>query len=66
MKNLTKISREGLKSVTGGTKEGCPGPGSPFYRPYDSQEQCENATGKICYFLEQGYCFNEGWFADLL
>ncbi|GEN73934.1 MULTISPECIES: bacteriocin-like protein [Chryseobacterium] len=66
MKNLKKISREGLKSVKGGTKEGCPGPGSPLYHPYATQEQCETATGKTCFYSEESYCFPAGWNADLL
>lgn len=61
MKNLKTISREGLKLVKGGTKEGCPGPNSPLYHSYPSQEQCENATGNSCYFSEESYCFPQGW-----
>lgn len=61
MKNLQKISRENLKSVKGGTKEGCPGPKSPRYRPYATQEQCETATGTICEYSEESYCFPAGW-----
>jgi len=66
MKNSRKLSRENLKSVKGGTKEGCPGPGHPKYRPYASQEQCELATGLPCYYSEDSYCFPAGWNADLL
>ncbi|MFP3595651.1 bacteriocin-like protein [Chryseobacterium sp. SIMBA_029] len=66
MKNLRNISREALKSVKGGTKEGCPGPKSPFYHPYATQEQCENATGKTCSYSEESNCFPAGWNADLI
>ena len=61
MKNLTKISRENLKSVKGGTKEGCPGPHSPLYDRYPTQEQCETATGKTCEYSDESYCFTAGW-----
>lgn len=61
MKNLQKLSRENLRSVKGGVKEGCPGPKHPSYRRYATQEQCEAATGKDCYYAEDSYCFAAGW-----
>lgn len=67
MKNLKKISREYLRSVKGGVREGCPGPRSPLYvHLYASQEQCEAATGKVCYYSEETRCFGEGWAASWL
>ncbi|WP_294231744.1 hypothetical protein [uncultured Chryseobacterium sp.] len=66
MKNLKKISRENLKNVKGGTKQGCPGPKSPYYRPYSTQAECEAATGKTCTYSEESYCFPAGWNADLI
>ena len=61
MKNLKKLSRENLKSVKGGTKEGCPGPKSPLYHPYATPEQCEAATSQTCFYSEESYCFPAGW-----
>nr|WP_315088665.1 hypothetical protein [uncultured Chryseobacterium sp.] len=55
-----------MKSVKGGVKEGCPGPKSPYYRPYATQAECEAATGKTCSYSEESYCFPAGWNADLL
>lgn len=67
MKNLKKLSRENLKSLKGGIKEGCPGPKSPFYLPsYATKEQCEAATGKTCYYAEESYCFGAGWNPEIL
>jgi hypothetical protein len=66
MKNLRKLSRENLKSVKGGTKEGCPGPKSPLYHPYATPDECEAATGKTCSYSEESYCFPAGWQPDLL
>jgi hypothetical protein len=65
MKNLKKISRESLKNVKGGTKQGCPGPGHPNYSPYASQDECQIATGKTCSYSDETYCFPAGWTADL-
>lgn len=66
MKNLKKLSRENLKTVKGGVKQGCPGPGHPMYSPYASETDCQVATGKTCSYYEESYCFPAGWNADLL
>lgn len=66
MKNLKKISREYLRSVKGGVRKVVPTQITTLRSSYASQEQCETATGKVCYYSEETRCFGEGWAASWL